>query len=83
LRTHVRSGKTPNSFSLNGLKKEMLLLYIDPGTGGAIFQGLSTLLAALGGGVAVLAAFFLRPVRRLFRTLWRLVRGGGGEEHEK
>ena len=61
----------------------MLLLYIDPGTGGAIFQGLSTLLAALGGGAAVLAAFFIRPVRKLFRKVWNLLGRGDGERHEE
>ena len=53
----------------------MIVLYIDPGTGGAIFQGLSTILAAVGGGLAVAAACLLRPVRNLLGRAWRAVRG--------
>ena len=53
-----------------------MLLYIDPGTGGAIFSGLTALLAALGGGIAVFAACLLKPVRRAARRLWRTLRRG-------
>jgi hypothetical protein len=52
-----------------------MILYIDPGTGGAIFQGFFAILAALGGGLAVLVACLLRPVRRFFHRLWRRIRG--------
>ena len=45
------------------------LAYIDPGTGGAIFQGLGTLIAALGGTAACAAAFLLKPVRSFVRRL--------------
>lgn len=53
----------------------MLVLYIDPGTGGAIFQGLSTILAAAGGGLAVAVACLFRPVRNLLGRAWRALRG--------
>jgi hypothetical protein len=48
-----------------------MLLYLDPGTGGVIFSGLSALLWALAGGVAAFLACLLRPVRNFFRRLWR------------
>jgi hypothetical protein len=63
-----------------------MLLYIDPGTGGAIFSGLSTLLAAIGGGVLVFLACLTRPIRSFFRRLWHAARrepAGGGEPHDR
>ena len=63
-----------------------MLLYIDPGTGGAIFSGLSTLLAAIGGSVLVFLACLTRPIRSFFRGVLRAVRGkpgAGGEPHDR
>ena len=59
-----------------------MLLYIDPGTGGAIFTGVWTLLAAIGGGFAVFVACLFRPVRQFFRGVWHAVRGKKREETE-
>ena len=44
----------------------VVFAYIDPGTGGAIFQGIGALLAALGGTAACAVALLLKPVRRFF-----------------
>ena len=60
----------------------LTLLYIDPGTGGAIFQGLSAVLAAAAGGAAVCLACLLRPVRAAVRRVVRALGGArrpGGE----
>ncbi|HNR99414.1 MAG TPA: hypothetical protein PKX48_10845 [Planctomycetota bacterium] len=53
-----------------------MLMYIDPGTGGAIFGSLPALLAAVGGGVAVLCGLLFRPFRRLLARL----RGAAAEK---
>jgi hypothetical protein len=52
-----------------------MLLYIDPGTGGALFSSLPALLAAFGSGIAVLCGFVIRPVRRFVVRVWRAVTG--------
>jgi hypothetical protein len=57
-----------------------MLLYIDPGTGGALFSSLPALLAALGSGAAVVCGFAIRPVRRFFVRAWRVVTGKGRAE---
>ncbi len=57
-----------------------MLLYIDPGTGGAFFSNLPALLAALGSGLVVVCGCILRPVRRFFARTWRLVSGKGRTE---
>lgn len=60
-----------------------MLLYIDPGTGGAIFQGVSTILAAVGGGLAVFVACLFSPVRNLFRRIWHALSGTKSQEDPK
>ncbi len=57
-----------------------MLLYIDPGTGGAFFSNLPALLAALGSGAAVVCGFVIRPVRRALLRAWRFVTGKGRAE---
>ena len=52
-----------------------MLMYIDPGTGGAIFSSLPALLAAVGSGIAVVCGFAIRPFRRLLARLWAAMAG--------
>ena len=52
-----------------------MLMYIDPGTGGAIFSSLPVILAALGGGVAVFFGLLLRPVRQAIAGIFRALLG--------
>ena len=53
----------------------MLLLYVDPGTAGAFFSGLSTVFAALGGGALVALGLLCRPLRRLCGWCLRRIPG--------
>ncbi len=52
-----------------------MLMYIDPGTGGALFSSLPALLAAIGSGVVVVCGFVIRPFRRLLARVWAAAAG--------